>query len=97
MRSAWSHDAAIRKSIDKRNCIAQVVLKQPDAVIAETALAAEYRTAAFYDDEGQVRCVWCDRLKRMTVHDSESSPADGPPARLPELRTAVIPPAAPRS
>ena len=83
VRSAWSHDAAIRKSIDKRNCIAQVVLKQPDAVIAETALAAEYRTAAFYDDEGQVRCVWCDRLKRITVHDSESSPRMGRPLDCP--------------
>ena len=72
VRSAWSHDAAIRKSIDARNCIAQVVLKPPDAVIAETALPVAYRTAAFYDQEGQVRCVRCDRLKRMTVHDSES-------------------------
>ena len=71
-RSAWSDDAAIRKSIDARNCIAQVVLKPPDAVIVETALPVAYRSAAFFDDEGQVRCVWCDRLKRMTVHDSES-------------------------
>ena len=64
VRSAWSDDAAVRTSIDARNCIAQVVLKQPDAVIAETALPAGYRAAAFYDEEGQVRCVGCDRLKR---------------------------------
>ena len=69
-RSAWSDGAAVRR-IDARNCIAQVVLKQPDAVIAETALPAAYRAAAFYDDEGQVRCVRCDRLKRLTVHGSE--------------------------
>ena len=69
-RCAWSHGAAVRR-IDARNCIAQVVLKQPDAAIAETALPAAYRAAAFYDDEGQVRCVRCDRLKRMTVHGGE--------------------------
>ena len=72
-RNAWSDGAAVRKRIDSKNCVAQVVLKPPDAVIAETALPAAYRAAAFYDDEGQVRCVRCDRLKRMTVPDS------GPP------------------
>ena len=76
VRNAWSDGAAIRTSIDARNCIAQVVLKQPDAVIAETVLPAAYRTAAFHDDEGQVRCVRCDRLKRMTVPDGK------PPVRL---------------
>ena len=75
-RSAWTDDAAVRRSIDARNCIGQVVLKRPEAVIAETALPAPYRAAAFYDDDGQVRCVRCDRLKRMTVPDSE------PPLRL---------------
>ena len=75
-RSAWSDGAAVRTSIEARNCVGQVVLKQPDAAIAETALPAAYRAAAFYDDEGQVRCVRCDRLKRMTVPDSE------PPLRL---------------
>ena len=72
-RSAWSNCAVVRRSIDARNRVGQVVLKQPDAAIAETALPAAYRAAAFYDDEGQVRCVRCDRLKRMTVHGSESS------------------------
>ena len=76
VRSAWSDDAAVRKSVDAGNCIVQVVLKRPDAVIAETALPAAYRAAAFHDDEGQVRCVWCDRIKRMTVHDGE------PPLRM---------------
>ena len=72
VRSAWSDDAAVRTSIGTRNCIAQVVLKQPDAVIAETALPPAYWAAAFYDEEGQVRCVRCDRPKRMTVQDSGS-------------------------
>ena len=75
-RSAWTDGAAVRRGIDARNCVAQVVLKQPDAAIDETALPAAYRAAAFYDDEGQVRCVRCDLLKRMTVPDSE------PPLRL---------------
>ena len=70
-RSAWSDSAAIRKRIDSRNCVGQIVLKPPDAVIDETALPAAYRAAAFYDDEGQVRCVRCDRLKRMIVPRSE--------------------------
>ena len=83
VRSAWSDDAAVRTSIDARNCIAQVVLKQPDAVIAETALPVAYRAAAFYDEEGQMRCVWCDRLKRMTVHDSESPLWTGRPLECP--------------
>ena len=79
-RNIWSDDAAVRTSIDARNCIVQVVLKQPDAVIADTALPAPYRAAAFYDDEGQMRCVRCDRLKRVTVHDSEPPPwMDSPP------------------
>ena len=82
-RSAWSDDAAVRTSIDARNCIAQIVLKQPDAVIAETALPVPYRAAAFYDEEGQVRCVWCDRLKRMTVHDPESPLRMGRPPECP--------------
>ena len=72
----------------------RVVLKQPDAVIAETVLPAAYRTAAFYDDEGQVRCVRCDRLKRMTVPDGEPPVVRlGRPLVLPELRTPVVPPA----
>ena len=75
-RSAWSDGAAVRTSIEARNCVAQVALKRPDAAIAETALPSAYRAAAFYDDEGQVRCVRCDRLKRMTVPDGE------PPLRL---------------
>ena len=83
VRSAWSDDAATRTSIDARNCIAQIVLKQPDAIIAETALPAGYRAAAFYDEEGQVRCVWCDRLKRMTVHDPESPLRMGRPPECP--------------
>ena len=83
VRSAWSDDSAVRTSIDTRNCVAQVVLKQPNAVIAETALPAGYRAAAFYDEEGQVRCVWCDRLKRMTVHDGESPLRMGRPPECP--------------
>ncbi len=83
VRSAWSDDAAVRTSINTRNCVAQVGLKQPDAVIAETALPAGYRAAAFYDEEGQMRCVWCDRLKRMTVHDSESPLWTGRPLECP--------------
>ena len=75
-RRAWRDGAAVRKRIDSKNCVAQVALKQPEAVIAETALPAAYRTAAFYDDKGQVRCVRCDHLKRMTVPDGE------PPFRL---------------
>ena len=85
-RSAWSDDAAVRTSIDARNRVAQVVLKQPDAVIAETALPVAYRAAAFYDDEGQVRCVWCDRLKRMTVHDGESPLRMGRPLECPNCK-----------
>ena len=73
VRNAWSDGAAVRKRIDSKNCVGQVVLKPPDAVIAETALPAAYQAAAFYDHEGRVRCVRCDRLKRMTVPDS------GPP------------------
>ncbi len=76
-RSAWTDDAAVRTSIGRRNCIAQVVLKQPDTVIAETALPVPYWAAAFYDEEGQVRCVLCDRLKRMTIQDRESPPRTG--------------------
>ena len=72
VRSAWSDGAAVRASTDARNCVAQVVLKAPDAAIAETALPAAYRAAAFYDDEGQVRCVWCDWRKRMPLRDSQS-------------------------
>ena len=72
-RRAWSDGAAVRTSIEARNCVAQVALKRPDAAIAETALPAAYQAAAFYDHEGRVRCVRCDRLKRMTV------PAGGPP------------------
>ena len=83
VRSAWSDDSAVRTSIDTRNCVAQVVLKQPNAVIAETALPVPYRAAAFYDDEGQVRCVWCDRLKRMTAHDGESPLRMGRPPECP--------------
>lgn len=83
VRSAWSDDVAVRTSIDARNRIAQVVLKRPDAVIAETALPAAYRAAAFYDDEGQVRCVRCDRLKRTTVQDGEPSPRTGRPLDCP--------------
>ena len=74
--SAWTDGAAVRRHIDARNCVGQVVLKQAHAVIAETALPAPYRVAAFYDDEGQERCVRCNRLKRMTVPSSE------PPLRL---------------
>ena len=76
VRSAWTDGAAVRTSIDARNCVGQVVLKQAHAVIAETALPAPYRVTAFYDDEGQERCVRCNRLKRMTVPSSE------PPLRL---------------
>ncbi|MDE0006609.1 MAG: hypothetical protein OXQ29_28300 [Rhodospirillaceae bacterium] len=47
------------------------MLKQPGVVIAETALPWAYQAAAFYDDEGQVRCVWSDRVKRMALRDSE--------------------------
>ena len=82
-RSTWSDDAAIRKSIDARNCIAQVVLKRPDAGIAEAALPAAYQAAAFYDDEGRVRCVRCDRLMRTTGRDRESSPRIGRPLDCP--------------
>ena len=82
-RNAWSDGAAVRTSIDSRNCVAQVVLKPPDAVIAETALPAAYRAAAFYDDEGQVRCVRCDRLKRMTVPDSGPPRWPGRPLECP--------------
>ena len=71
-RSAWTDAAAVRASIDARNCIAHVVLKEPEAVIAETALPAAYRAAAFYDDDGQVRCVWCDHRKRMPLHGGQS-------------------------
>ena len=70
-RRAWTNDAAIGASVGTRNCVAQVVLKQPGAVLAETALPAAYRAAAFYDDEGQVRCVRCDHLKRMGTQESE--------------------------
>ena len=83
VRSAGSDDSAVRTSIDARNCIAQIVLKQPDAVIAETALPVPYRAAAFYDEEGQMRCVWCDRLKRVTVHDSASPLWMGRPLECP--------------
>ena len=72
VRSAWTDDSTVRAGIETRNCIAQVVLKEPEAAIAETALPAAYRAAAFFDDEGQVRCVWCDRLKRLPLHDSQS-------------------------
>ena len=75
-RSAWSDGAAVRTRIEARNCVGQVVLKQPDATIVETALPAAYRAATFYDDEGRVRCVRCDRLKRWTAPDS------GPSLRL---------------
>ena len=71
VRSAWTDGAAVRRHIDARNCVGQVVLKPPEAVVAETALSAAYRAAAFYDDEGQVRCVRCDRLRRITVPGSE--------------------------
>ena len=45
-----------------RTASREMVLEHLDAVIAETALPAPYRAAAFYDDEGQVHCVRCDRL-----------------------------------
>ena len=75
-RSAWSNDAAIRAGVGTRNSVAQVVLKRPGAIIAETVLPVAYRAAAFYDDEGQVRCVRCDHLKRMGTQESE------PPGRI---------------
>ena len=75
-RSAWSNDGAIRAGVGTRNSVAQVVLKRPGAIIAETVLPVAYRAAAFYDDEGQVRCVRCDHLKRMGTQESE------PPGRI---------------
>ena len=83
LRNTWSDGATVRKRIDSKNCVGQVVLKPPDAVIAETALPAAYRAAAFYDDEGQARCVRCDRLKRMTVPDSEPPLWPGRPLECP--------------
>ena len=83
VRNARSDGAEVRKRIDSRNCVGQVVLKQPDAFVAETALPAAYRAAAFYDDEGQVRCVRCDRLKRMAVPDSEPPLPLCPPLECP--------------
>ena len=42
VRNAWTDGPAVRKRIDSKNCVGQVVLKPPAAVIPETALPAAY-------------------------------------------------------
>ena len=51
----WSDGTAVRTRIEARNCVGQVVLKQPDAAIAETALPAAYRAATF--STTRVKCA----------------------------------------